>query len=54
MYALLKMDIGEKEVSLQASERFVDDSIVDSQAEDGLSDGGDHPPSQEDEIRETK
>ena len=49
------MDIGEKEVTLQVSERFVDDSIVDSQAEDGLSNkDDDRPPSEEGDIKETK
>jgi hypothetical protein len=50
------MDIGEKEVpSLVQSERFMDDSIEDSGAEDGLSDNDNKALSAEEEdIKETK
>ena len=48
------MDIGEKEVLIDdGSERFADESLVDSQAEDGLSDNKALSDEEED-IKETK
>ena len=55
LYALLKMDIGEKEIEIEQSEKFMDESLEDSQAMDGLSDN--KPPSEmdgEEDIKETK
>ena len=54
MYALLKMEIGEKDVLIdEQSHKFADESLVDSQLEDGLSDNK-AISDEEDEIKEIK
>lgn len=47
------MDIGEKEIEILESEKFAEDSLVDSQVEDGLSDNG-ALSEEEQDIKETK
>jgi tRNA threonylcarbamoyladenosine modification (KEOPS) complex Cgi121 subunit len=48
------MDIGEKEVPIETSEKFNDESFVESELQDGLSDKDNQALSVEEDIKETK